>query len=297
MIPRESLMSRIVVTGGSGEFGGGVVRALIDAGAGHDVVATVRDATRAAELRERGAEVRVADFDDSERLVSAFAGADTVLINATFFGTVTTLREQRVANAIDATRAANVPRVIMTSWPDLENCDLSAVGDYRASELRLSSSPADWTILRFGYGIADAVARDVTWGIRDGRLVAPAASAIIRPAAVNDLIDASAAVILGDGHSRDVMELRNPTPIDWNDLAEIAASVSEHSIAYEPVDDDGYRRYLDSIGLNPGFASGLLELYRVIRSGWASAEDGALEELLGRPAISPADAVRARLRG
>ncbi|MCU1422484.1 MAG: NmrA family protein [Microbacteriaceae bacterium] len=295
MIPRENVTSRIVVTGANGEFGGGVARALLDAGVG-ELVATVRDPSRSDELRERGADVRAADFDNPDQLVHAFAGADVVLINATFFGTVTALREQRIANAIDATRAANVPRVVMTSWPDLEHCDLAAIGDYRASEARLSSTSADWTILRFGYGIADAVARDVMWAIRDGRLVAPAGSAVIRPAAVSDLIEATATVLTSDDHSREIVELRNPAAVDWNDLAGLASDVSARAIDYEPVDDEGYREYLETIDLNPAFADGLLELYRVIRSGWASTEDGPLERLLGRAAIAPLDAVRSRVR-
>jgi NAD(P)H dehydrogenase (quinone) len=159
-------------------------------------------------LVDQDVDVRVADFDDRDLLRSAFAGADTVFINATFFGTVTALRQQRVANAIDATQEAGVPRVIMTSWPDLEHCDLAAIADYRASEERLRSTSSDWTILRLGYGIADAVARDVKWGVRDGRVVAPAASAIIRPVAVADLVEASATVLLGEGHSREILEIR-----------------------------------------------------------------------------------------
>jgi NAD(P)H dehydrogenase (quinone) len=286
-------MSNIVVTGASGEFGGGIAQAVLQALTPARLVATVRDLSRAKDLVDQDVDVRVADFDDRDLLRSAFAGADTVFINATFFGTVTALRQQRVANAIDATQEA-VPRVIMTSWPDLEHCDLAAIADYRASEERLRSTSSDWTILRLGYGIADAVARDVKWGVRDGRVVAPAASAIIRPVAVADLVEASATVLLGEGHSREILEIRNPAAINWNGVAELASRISGHAIPYEPVDDDGYRDYLGSIGLNPGFADGLLDLYRIFRAGWASESDEALENLLERTPQTPENAILAR---
>src|SRR5262245_6821898 len=68
---------RVVLTGGAGFVGGGVARTLRERG--DDVVALVRDPTRAGALVEIGAEVVRDDLSDVRRLVGAFSTADAVI--------------------------------------------------------------------------------------------------------------------------------------------------------------------------------------------------------------------------
>jgi NAD(P)H dehydrogenase (quinone) len=100
----------IVITGANGEFGRGVLNAVAALAPGERIVATVRDTGRAADLRERGLEVAPGSFDDPGALRAAFSGARAVLVNATFFGTATELRGQRVATAIRAAADAGAAR-------------------------------------------------------------------------------------------------------------------------------------------------------------------------------------------
>ncbi len=73
----------IVITGGNGEFGRLVAGHLLDHLPAGQVTVTVREPRKAGPLKDRGADVRHADFDEPATLVRAFQGADTVLINGT----------------------------------------------------------------------------------------------------------------------------------------------------------------------------------------------------------------------
>jgi NAD(P)H dehydrogenase (quinone) len=122
---------RIVITGANGEFGRGVVDAVAARQPEAQLVATVRDPARAADLTARGIDVRPGDFDEPEVLRDSFVDADLVFVNATFFGAATELRGRRVENAIRAASVAT--RVVLTSWPNPEVA-LSPVSNFADSE-------------------------------------------------------------------------------------------------------------------------------------------------------------------
>ena len=163
----------IAVTGGNGQFG----RAVLEALTAHtsDVVATVRDLTKAQPLN--GVQHRPGDFDQPDILRASLIGVDTVLINATFFGADPSLRLPRTTAAIHAAAAARVDRIVLTSWPDLDHATLPAIQDYHELEALVKTAGPAWTVLRLGYGLPMAIARDVVWGRAGGELVAPAAGA------------------------------------------------------------------------------------------------------------------------
>lgn len=285
----------VVITGANGEFGRIALATAIEAAPGERVIASVRDPERAIDLVERGIEVRPGSFDDPDQLREAFAGAETVLVNATFFGAIPGARGERVASAIRAAADAGAERIVLTSWPDLDHCPLPEVQDYAASEALLRSAGPDWTILRLGYGLADTLARDVLWGRRDGELVAPAGDATSAPAAVSDLAAVAGLVAAGTEHSGQVYELTGSRAIGWKELAELASEPNRDSVPYRSVTDDDYRSHLASLGLHETFADGLIALYAAFRSGWASRPDPTLGQLLGRQPVDGLDAVRGRL--
>ena len=285
----------IAVTGANGEFGRAVVEALLARRPDVELVATVRDPAAADELDARGVDVRPGNFDDEAALAAAFAGVDTVLINATFFGADPSLRGDRVARAIDAATSAGASRILLTSWPDLDNCSLSSVQDYVRSESALRAAGPEWTILRLGYGLADAVGRDVKWAIRDGELVAPAGIATCTPAAVRDLAEAAAIQTLDESTSGTTFELSGPDAVSWPELAALAGEVAGRDIRYTAVTDDEWRARLTASGIPAGVTAALLDLYDVIRSGWANTPTTTLAEVLGRQPVAGVDAVRARI--
>jgi NAD(P)H dehydrogenase (quinone) len=277
----------IAVTGGNGEFGSAVITRLTNL-TGRPVVATVRDVSKSRRLA--GVDHRPGDFDDPASLRASLAGVDTVLINATFFGSEVTRRLPRVTAAIGAAADAGVQRIVLTSWPDLENATVPVVQDYHPLEAAAKSAGPSWTILRMSAGIADAVARDVVWGQKTGELVAPAKDARATPAAVTDLADAAAAVLTQDGYEGEVLELTGPDAIGWDDLAKLAG------VPFRAVPPDEYVAYLtETFRLPEAAARQLAALYADFRGPWASTPTTTVTDLIGRAAVPGTEAVRRRV--
>jgi NAD(P)H dehydrogenase (quinone) len=277
----------IAVTGANGEFGRAVVD-FLTARTTEPVLATVRDLAKVRPLD--GVEHRPGDFADPDTLRSSLNGAETVLINATFFGADPSQRLPLVSAAITAAAEAGVARIVLTSWSDLDRATHASVQDYPELEQQVKRAGPAWTILRLGYGLADAVARDVTWARRGGELVAPAADGRVTPAAVTDLAESTAAVLASPDNDKSVLEVTGPDAISWQDLAQLAG------VPYRPVTDDDYRTYLQQFDMPVPVTDQLVALYADMRSDWASTPTPVLETLLGHPAVPGIDAVARRLR-
>jgi len=276
----------IAVTGGNGEFGHTVLESL-KARSSEAVVATVRDLAAVQPLP--GVDYRPGNFDDPATLRASLTGADTVLVNATFFGADQALRLPRVSAAIRAATQAGAGRIVLTSWPDLDHAAVSAVQDFKELETLVRTAGPVWTTLRLAYGIADAVARDVVWGRVGGELVAPAAGARVTPAAVVDLAEATAVVLTQPGHERVVHELTGPDEVTWDDLAKLAG------VPFHPVGDDEYAHYLTRFNLPAAAVRQLIEVYADFRGGWAGIPTPTLANLIGRPLVPGIEAVGRRV--
>ena len=277
----------IAVTGGNGEFGSAVIarlRHLTD----QPVVATVRDVSTGR--RFAGVDYRPGDFDDPDSLRASLTGVDTVLLNATFFGPDPARRLPRVTAALGAAADAGVGRIVLTSWPDLENATMPAVQDYRRLEAAVKSAGPSWTVIRLSVGLGDAVARDVVWGRKAGELVAPAEDARVTPAAVTDLAEAAAAVLTQAGHEGEVVELTGPDAIGWHDVAKLAG------VPFRAVSDEEYLAYLtETFTLPEASARQLGALYADFRGPWASTPTTTVTDLIGHPALPGIEAVQRRV--
>ena len=201
----------IVITGGNGEFGRLVAGHLLDHLPAGQVTVTAREPRKAGPLKDRGADVRHADFDEPATLVRAFRGADTVLINGTNYGTDPARRAQQHAAAITAAAESGAGRLVITTWQDLDRCPMPEASDYPATETRARAARTPVTIMRLTSDLAAAVARDVRWAVAAGTLTAPAGQARITPAAVTDLAEATANVLREAGHEGVTYELTGPT--------------------------------------------------------------------------------------
>ncbi|HEV7964423.1 MAG TPA: NAD(P)H-binding protein [Actinoplanes sp.] len=281
----------IVVTGANGPFGRVVAQHLLARVPAGDLAVSVRDTAAAGHLADQGVDVRHGDFDAPGTLPAAFAGADTVLINGTNYGTASPARAAQQAAAIRAAQAAGATRIVVTSWHDLENCRLEMAGDFPATEKLVTGSTGDWTILRMIYGMAASLARDVRSATAAGELSAPAGDARATPAATADLAEATANVLVEPGHHAKTYELTGPEAITWHDLASLATTMTGRRIGYRSISDDEFRAQVLAAGFPPRGVDSLIAYYGAFRAGWANTPTADLAHLLRRPATGSRDAV------
>lgn len=287
-----------LITGASGElFGRPVLDQLRRLAPEAGIVAGTRDPGSATGLAATGVEVRRVDFDDPASLPAAFAGATSVLINGTNYGTSAERRGAQHTAAIRAAVEAGVPRIVYATWPDPDLFALPTMSDFAESEALLRGLSADATILRTTYGLAQTAGRDVTTAIASGTLAAPAGQARTAPAHIDDLAEATARVLSSDGHRGRLYTLTAPDSIDWSDLAGLASAISGKPVEYQPVTDDEFTAVAVAQGFPASLVAVLLGVYQAFRAGWTGTPTGDLAAILGRAPRPALDAVSAVVAG
>lgn len=285
-----------LITGANGAlFGRPVLDRLRQLAPDTDIVAGTRDPDSAPDLAQTGVAVRRVDFDDSASLKSAFAGVKAALINGTNYGTPADRRGGQHAAAIRAATEAGVERIVYTSWPDPDRYPLPLMADFANSEALLRKLSPGATILRTTYGLAQAVARDVTTAVASGTLSVPAAQARTAPAHIDDLAEATARVLAlaTDEHRGKLYTLTAADSIDWADLARLASTIGGIPVEYQSISDDQFTSTATTQGVPADLAEMLLGVYRAFRAGWTGTPTGDLATILRRTPRPALDAVSA----
>ncbi|WP_245966245.1 NAD(P)H-binding protein [Sphaerisporangium album] len=260
-------MTKIALTGVTGNLGRIAVEDLLGRAGPAGVVALARTPEKAAPLAARGVEVRHADYDLPDTLDGALAGVEVLLLVSGPDLTPGVRVAQHQAVVERAVRAG-VRRIVYTSALGADDGEGFAA-DHGVTEKAIAASGLSYTFLRNALyseafvGAALAQARQI------GTVTSSTGGRPLNTARLRDLALAASAALTGTGHENAVYELRGPL---WTypELAEALAAALGGPVGYREVTD--------------AEAGWLGALAPMVRAG-ALAETGPdLERLLGRPA-------------
>jgi NAD(P)H dehydrogenase (quinone) len=291
-------MSIITITGANGHLGRLVIQHLLQKGVKPvDLRVSVRDVSKAADLRAQGIDVRHGDFDDPASLQDAFRGSDAVFIIST---DKVGSRIPQHLNAVNAARAAGVQRVAYTSHVKAvidpqTGKEAPLANDHRATEAAIFESGIAYTILRNSF-YAEFLIGPVVQSLAKGVYRSSLGDTPLGCAARNDYAEAAAQVLIQPGHANKVYELTTPTAWTVSDLVRAAAKVSGKPLTYQPVSDADLISALRAEGASESAAQMAVGLNPFIRAGMLSLVAPDLETILGHPVTSLEDQVRARLK-
>ncbi|MFK0232108.1 NAD(P)H-binding protein [Streptomyces vinaceus] len=281
----------IVVTGATGALGRLVVEDLLNRVPAERVAVVVRSEEKAADLAERGVEVRVADYDVPETLAGAFRPGDRVLLIS---GNEVGRRVPQHLAVIAAARAAGVAQLAYTGILGGPEADFDLAAEHKVTEQAILDSGLPYTFLRNGWyhenytGQLGAV-------LEHGAVVGSAGEGRIASAARADYAAAAAAVLTGEGHLNQVYELSGDSA--WS-LAEYAAEVAAQTgkeVAYSEVPAEAHLSILTGAGVPEGFAAILVDVDAAISRGRLAHTGGDLSRLIGRPTTPVAHAITSAL--
>lgn len=270
-------MTKILVTGATGNTGSGLVPALLDAGL--DVRAFVRNEDKAGSLKDAGAEIVAGDLDRPETIEPAVKGVDKIYL-LTWNGPT---QLQQVENVLDVARRTGTPHVVRHSMWGSENSRIVKQGD-QAEEL-LKSSGLPWTVLKPTFFMqntmlaAQTIASDgvIYWDTGDGKL------AMID---VRDIVDAAVAVLSGSGHEGQSYILTGPEAISMRDVAHTLSGILGKEVNYVSVPGEAALQSMVSMGFPEWIARGYGELMEGFSRGFADRATSNVELLTGHPARS-----------
>lgn len=285
----------ILVTAASGQLGRLVIDALLARGADPaEVVATARDTAKIADLSDRGIRIAQLDYDRPETIAAALAGVERVLLIS---GSAPGARLQGHRNVIDATKAAGVARLVYTSAPKATTAEgFPLAADHKATEEAIAAAGVPAVILRNNWYTENYVP-DVSRAAETGVLAASVGDGRVASATRADYAEAAAAVLLGEDHVGETLELSGDVAWSFEELAEAASDVVGRPVTYQRLTTEEHVAALEAAGLDAGTAGFVAGLDDAIRRGVLGDATPTLAELIGRPTTPLVDGLRAAIEG
>ncbi|MFP1890996.1 SDR family oxidoreductase [Lonsdalea quercina] len=272
----------IAVTGATGQLGRLVIEALLKKVPADQIVAAVRNPSKAQDLADRGVLVRQADYNQPATLATAFQGVDKLLLISSSEVGQRTAQHRAV---IDAAKVAEVGLIAYTSLLRADTSPLMLGEEHRQTEAALKASGVPFVLLRNGWytenyaaSIAPALAHDAYVGSAGEGRIASATRA--------DYAQAAAVVLLSDDQAGKVYELAGD---DSYTLAEFAAEISSQSgkpVGYVNLPVAEFANALKGAGLPEGLADVLADSDAGAAKGALFDDSKTLSRLLGRPTAS-----------
>jgi uncharacterized protein YbjT (DUF2867 family) len=226
--------SRVLVTGATGNAGGAVVRALLEAGA--EVRALARSS--AAANVSRGAEPVTGDLNKPETLRQAIAGASAVFLLIGYEGIDETLAEMC---------RAGVERVVLLSSSAVPGGDMTnAVARYHIlSEQAVRESGLAWTFLQPNSFMTNTY----QWipQLRAGdRIRAPFADVAIATIDPADIGAVAAKALTSSELEGESLRLSGPEALYPADRVRILASVLGRELRFEAQSNEDARKEMEA---------------------------------------------------
>jgi uncharacterized protein YbjT (DUF2867 family) len=265
-------MSKILVTGSTGNVGSRVVKLL--SARGQAVRAFVRggDAARAGD----GVEVAVGDFMDKTSLRRAMDGVSKMYLLSAGHEL-----EQHEANAIEAAEDAGLDLVVKHSVAGAQYKASDIPRWHRAGEERLEASGLPWVFIRPATFASNALfwaatikSHDTVYGA-----LGDTALPVIDP---DDIAEVEATILTTPGHAGKAYEISGPESLTTAEQVETVASVLGRPLKYVNVPDAAARESMVGMGMPVPFADAMVGLIQLLRSMGRIEPTSGVQALIGR---------------
>ncbi len=268
----------ILVTGATGNVGGGVLDQLL--AEGHAVRALARDPAKLEGVK--GAfEIAKGDLSRPETLDAAFAG-----VRAAFVMCVGAGMAALAGNAAAAAKRAGVERVVFLSSSSAGAAFETRLGGWhRAAEAAVKASGVAFTILRPG-GFSSNALQWVRAIKTQGAVFRPTGDGKTAPIDPDDIAAVAVKALTAPGHEGKTYALSGPEALSMAEqVAKIGAAIGK-PLRFVDVTPEAAREGMVQQGMPEAFIQAMLEIGAEVRAGHAGAVTTTVEEILGRKAVT-----------
>jgi NAD(P)H dehydrogenase (quinone) len=275
-----NMAAKLLVTGASGNLGKLTLDALLERGvAPGDIIATTRDAAKLADYAAKGITVRVADFNDSASLVTAFAGAERLaLISTNSIGT----RVDQQKAAVQAAKAAGVKHIVYTSMPNpTPKSHITFEAEHRLTEEEIKASGLDYTILRNSW-YQENLFMNLPQALKTGQWFTSAGEGKVSHIARAECADALAAVLIAPPAPKSTYTLTGAASYTNAEIAAMTSEVTGKPIAVINLTDEELAGGMKSAGVPEAMIPFILGFEKNTRVGDADLVNDDLEKLTGK---------------
>jgi NAD(P)H dehydrogenase (quinone) len=275
----------ILVTGATGHFGNATINSLLQKGAQpSQILALVRNESAIAdELKNKGVNTIIGDYDNYNSLLTAFAGVEKLLFVSS---SDIIKRSAQHQNVINAAKEAGVKHLIYTSFQRKNESDTSPLWIVAQSHIQtekwLKESGINYTILKNNLYM-DFLPAFIGEKVAEiGFIYVPAENGKVSAVLRSEMAEAAANILLTDGHMAKEYDFTNVEAVSYHEIAAIIADIIKKPVNYVSPSAEEYAKTLSSYGLPPE-AVGIFSSFAVAQAqGELDVESTDLEKLLGR---------------
>lgn len=281
----------IAITGATGQLGRLVIDQLLQTIPANQLIALVRNPSKASDLQARGLQVRAADYTQPATLETALQGVEKLLlISSSEVGQ----RLEQHRNVVAAAKKSGVALLAYTSILNAQHSQMDLAHEHRETEQLIKASGIPFVFLRNGWYTENYTA-SIPTALQFNVLLGSAGDGKISLAARADYAAAAAKVLTRDDQAGKIYELAGDTAYTLADFAAELSHQTGKNIPYSNLPEAEYRGILQNAGLPDWLAS-------LLASSEASAAQGALfdgshqlSQLIGRATTPLAESIKIAL--
>ena len=271
----------ILITGATGHLGSATIDFLLRKLSASKIAAFVRDAGKAADLKEKGVDIRVGSYDDVASLDAAMQGIEKVLLIAS------NDEENRLAqhrNVVDAAKKAGVKCVAYTSrnLKDRGTLVNKLMESHFQTEDYIKESGLNYALFR------NALYMDVIPQFVGGEKVfetginLPAGDGRVAYALRSEMGEAIAKVLAEDGCANRIYQLTGSEASTFSDVAKALTDLSDKEVKYTPAEKSAFETGMKGRGVPEPVIEKVVGFITDIKNGQEEETTSELENLLGR---------------
>jgi NAD(P)H dehydrogenase (quinone) len=284
-------MTKIVVTGATGHLGGATVNHLLDLVPASDITVVVRNAEKARSLAARGVSVAIGDYFDKDSLVSAFRGADKVLLIGSPAHSDRVLQQKNMIEAVKEARAGHVVYVGLQRKEGSE-AKIAAVTDVEiASEAALKASGVPYTIVRNTVYTNHLRLRNIGPNFLNVGMMSFGPETKTTYAEIDDLGLGNAKLLLQSGHENEIYNFNAGEALSFREIAALLSEIYGKEIPFKTVSILEFLSAILAAGVPQPLALYAADFTNATAAGDFSEASTALADISGRKPMTLKDSI------
>jgi NAD(P)H dehydrogenase (quinone) len=277
----------ILVTGATGHYGKATIDFLLKKGKSpNNISALVRDEAKATDLKNKGINLKIGDYENYSSLVAAFQGIDKLLLVSS---NDILNRGQQQINAVNAAKEAGVKHILYTSFERKNETDSSPIvfvaKSHIDTEKHIKASGIPYTIFRNNLYM-DFIPVFIGENVLETGVYFPAGETKSAFALRNDMAEAAANILTGEGHENKTYSFSNTENVSFRDVANTISELSGKTIPYTSPGGEIYIDTLSKAGVPKDYVGMFAGFGEAIKQGEFNNLKTDLENLLGRKPVS-----------
>ena len=276
-------MSKILVTGATGQLGSYLINKLLEKVSPEEITALVRDENKAEALKNKGVQIIVGNYEDRASLVKAFKGIDKLyFISSSEMMNRVEQHENVVKSAVEAKVGHIFYTSVQRKSEDGSSASAIITNDHVKTEEIIKQSELTYTILKHGLysDILPLFMGDNV--VETGTVFLPAANGKAAFASRKDMAEAGAILLTTNGHENKTYEISGVDSLSFQDIAGILSELSGKSIQYVSPSPEQYADQLRSYGIPEQMIQGASNLCVGIAQAEFDFPSNDLQNILGR---------------